>query len=265
MAAGVLPAREPVPRQRVVNPTLAEMIAGLLRDRILSGEIVTALPRQEDLVAEFRVSPPSVREALRILQAEGLVTVKRGSVGGALVHVPRPAKVAYMLGMILQSRNAVLEDVGAAMGIMEPACAASCAGREDRHSTIVPILRTVLEESRHTLEDPFEYMRLSLRFHEEIVAGCTNVTMTVMIGALDSLLSAHLQALARRDTSNGVFHDHSTRVRSLDEHARLLGAIERGDPAEAERLARTHLSDPTWRTRILGRDRRIQAGVVRDT
>lgn len=258
-------ASQPPARPRVVNPTLAEMIAGILRDRILSGELETALPRQEDLVAEFRVSPPSVREALRILQAEGLVTVKRGSVGGALVHVPRPAKVAYVLGMILQSRGAVLEDIGAAMGVMEPSCAASCADRPDRMTAVVPQLRAILEESRAALGDPHEYMRLSLRFHEELVAGCTNVTMTVMIGALDSLLSAHIHALARRDTSNGIFPEMESRQRSLEEHEALVEAIVRGDPIAAERLARGHLADPAWRTRILGRQRPIQAGVVRDS
>ena len=67
-------------------PRLAEMVAAGLRDKILSGELDDGdlLPRQEDLLAEFGVSPPSIREALRILETEGLITVKRGNVGGGL-------------------------------------------------------------------------------------------------------------------------------------------------------------------------------------
>lgn len=249
---------------RVVNPVLADMIASMLRDRILSGQIVGTLPRQEDLVDEFHVSPPSVREALRILQAEGLVTVKRGSIGGALVHIPGPDRVAYVLGMILQSRNVVLEDVGAAMGIMEPACAASCAIRPDRRTTVVPALRDVVKRSHEVIDDPFEYMRLSIDFHAAIVGGSGNHSVTVMLGALDALLSAHLQSLALRATPHGVFPDIDSRLRSHKEHVQLVAAIAAGDADGAERLARLHLSDPAWRTRILGTERRVRAGVVRD-
>ena len=256
--------RDAATRMRVVNPVLAEMIANMLRDRILSGQIVGTLPRQEDLVDEFHVSPPSVREALRILQAEGLVTVKRGSVGGALVHIPGPDRVAYVLGMILQSRNAVLEDVGAAMGIMEPACAASCAARPDRRATVVPALRDVVARSYEVIDDPFAYMRLAIEFHAEIVSGSGNHCVTVMLGALDALLSAHLQSLALRATRHGIFPDLDSRLRSHQEHVQLVDAIDAGDPSEAEKLLRLHLSDPAWRTRILGTDRPVRAGVVRD-
>jgi DNA-binding FadR family transcriptional regulator len=249
---------------RVVQPTLAEMIAGTLRDRILAGEIDGTLPRQEDLVAEFEVSPPSVREALRILQAEGLVTVKRGNVGGAHIHVPRPGKVAYILGMILQSQGTYLEDIGAAIGILEPACAQACATRRDRATQVVPALMRTVEESHAALDDPVEYMRLSLRFHEELVAGCGNTTLTVVLGALDSLLSAHLQTLAARTTALGVFREKATRTASYREHAELARLIAAGDGPGAERAARSHLSHSEWRGRILGRRTPVRAGLLRD-
>jgi len=79
------------------QPRLAEMVASALRDEILSGSLTEGdtLPRQEDLLADFQVSPPAVREALRILETEGLVSVRRGNVGGAVVHVPSARGVAW--------------------------------------------------------------------------------------------------------------------------------------------------------------------------
>ena len=67
------------------------MVAGTLRRRILDGELEDGswLPKQEDLIDEFGVSKPSMREAMRILETEGLLTVQRGNVGGAVVHTPR--------------------------------------------------------------------------------------------------------------------------------------------------------------------------------
>src|SRR5882724_6325161 len=104
-------------KQRLRQPRLAEMVADGLRERILSGELGDGamLPKQDDLLAEFRVSPPSIREALRILETEGLITVQRGNVGGAVVHRPQQSKAAYMLGLVLQSRAVPLQDVVTAM------------------------------------------------------------------------------------------------------------------------------------------------------
>lgn len=69
---------------------MAELVAAALRDRILAGGIGdgSTLPKQDELVAEFGVSYPSVREALRILETEGFITVRRGNRGGATVHAP---------------------------------------------------------------------------------------------------------------------------------------------------------------------------------
>ena len=82
------------------QPRLAEIIAASLRDDILTGKLKEgdSLPRQEDLFTKFRVSLPAVREAMRILETEGLVEVDdrgavaahgRGQRGGRPVQVDR--------------------------------------------------------------------------------------------------------------------------------------------------------------------------------
>src|SRR5665213_3605168 len=116
------------------QPRLAEMVADKLRDRILSGALADGamLPKQDELVKEFRVSAPAVREALSILTTEGLLTVRRGNVGGAMVHHPQPTKAAYMLALVLQSRSVQLIDVLRALHRFQPACVGACAERQDR-------------------------------------------------------------------------------------------------------------------------------------
>src|SRR5580698_6746793 len=78
-------------------PRLAEMVAEALRRRILSGAYPDGelLTRYEAITEEFQVSLPSAREALRMLEAEGLLTIRRGKRGGAIVRLPRPENVAY--------------------------------------------------------------------------------------------------------------------------------------------------------------------------
>src|SRR5258707_617511 len=86
-----------------VASRLDELVADALRDRITGGDLRDGdlLPKQEELLAEFRVSKPSLREALRILETEGLITVRRGNVGGAVVHLPDSDDAGYMIGLIL--------------------------------------------------------------------------------------------------------------------------------------------------------------------
>jgi DNA-binding FadR family transcriptional regulator len=87
-------------------------VAAALRKRIVSGAIEDGgmLPKQEDLMAEFGISLPPMREALRILETEGLITVRRGTQGGARVHVPTVEMAAGYAGLVLQSNGATLAE-----------------------------------------------------------------------------------------------------------------------------------------------------------
>jgi GntR family transcriptional regulator, transcriptional repressor for pyruvate dehydrogenase complex len=233
------------PRRRLRQPRLANMVASELRDRILTGELADGamLPKQEDLLAEFGVSLPSIREALRILETEGLVTVLRGNTGGAVVRAPQAGKVAYMIGLVLQSRGVAVGDVEDALRRFEPSCAALAAGRPDRVATVVPVLRARIAASEAVLENANEYVHQARRFHEELVAGCGNDTVILIVGALESLWSAHVDKLVRRPARLGEFDDLVVRERSLEDHVYLLEAIERGDPARAEELAQAHYGE----------------------
>src|SRR5579859_622143 len=93
------------PRRRRVGH--AEAVSDQLRRRILSGELREGelLPKQESLVDEYRVSKAALRDALRILDTEGLISVRRGNVGGAVVHIPQPESAAYTLSLVLQARQ----------------------------------------------------------------------------------------------------------------------------------------------------------------
>jgi GntR family transcriptional regulator, transcriptional repressor for pyruvate dehydrogenase complex len=223
--------------RRVRLPRMAEMVASRLRDQILSGEL-TVVPRLEDLIVQFDVGPPAAREAMRILETEGLITVRRGNVGGAEVHLPTADRVAYMVGLVLQSRAAELGDVGAALRQVEPLCAALCAQREDRAETVVPELRRILEEQAEAIGDVPGTLSIVDRFHETIVRGSGNETMIVVVGALERVWAAHAGAVY--DRADVEPPELTVWKASLREHEKIVAAIERGDPKTAD-LARRHL------------------------
>jgi DNA-binding FadR family transcriptional regulator len=168
--------------------------------------------------------------------------VQRGNVGGAVVHRPQPAKAAFMLGMVLQSRRATLGDVLAAMVAFEPACAAACAARDDRATEVLPALRAVLDEANAAVDDAEEYARLARRFHVALVASCGNPAMSEVVGALEALWTAHVDTRTRGTADLGAFAHQAARRTTITEHEKLFRAIERGDVAGAERLAKAHYS-----------------------
>src|SRR5215207_9654562 len=132
----------PEARRRLGSRRTAEIVADELRRQIIEGELADGdlLPRQDVLVERFRVSLVSLREALRILETEGLVSVRRGNRGGAVVHAPTKSSAAYMLGLVLQSDNVPLTDLGMALREFEPSCAALAAQRADRNAQLIPEL-----------------------------------------------------------------------------------------------------------------------------
>lgn len=101
---------------------------------LLAGGITdgSSLPKQDELVAEFGVSHPSVREALRIPETEGFVTVRRGNRGGAVVHAPDIGTAGYALGLTLQAMQVRVPDLGATLAVLEPICVAQAAARPRR-------------------------------------------------------------------------------------------------------------------------------------
>ncbi len=226
------------------QPRLAEVIAAELRDGILFGiyEDGDSLPKQEDLIERFGVSPPSIREALRVLETEGLVTVQRGNVGGAIVHAPRADKVAYMLGLVLQHQGVAVRDVVQTLVRLDPACAALCAERTNRRRSVVPLLRANLRESKRVIADPEKYAPIAHDFHEIMVNNCGSPTMSLVVGALESLWTGHVARLAGAPRPSSKTTTRDAREASWSEHAQLLELIADGDADGAQRLAHRHLT-----------------------
>jgi DNA-binding FadR family transcriptional regulator len=237
---------EAAPRRRVRLPRVAEIVAESLRSRILSGVLAdnALLPKQEELMAEFGVSPPAIREAFRILETEGLITVLRGNVGGAIVHLPQASTAAYMMGLVLQSRGVPLTDLIEAMCRLEPACAAQAAMRPDRGTTVLPRLRANIDASMEAIDDPDVFIGLARAFHIELVAHCGNETLSLVVGSLERLWTAQVDTLAREPAEHGTFSDRAVRLSLAREHERIYRVIEEGDARGAERAILEHYSGP---------------------
>src|SRR3954466_1448701 len=109
----------------VRSPKTAELVAGTLRRMVVDGQLKDGdfLPNEAELMAHFGVSRPTLREAIRVLEAERLVEVRRGSRTGARICVPGPEVVARPAGLLLELSGATLGDVMTARVTIEPPAA----------------------------------------------------------------------------------------------------------------------------------------------
>jgi GntR family transcriptional regulator, transcriptional repressor for pyruvate dehydrogenase complex len=245
----------PSVRKQLHQPRLAEMVAEVLRERIVTGQLRDgdSLQRQEDLLAEFAVSRPSLREALRILESEGLITVRRGNRGGATVHAPQAQNAGNTIGLVLKAQHVPLADLGAALGRLEPLCASLCASRVDRAEEVLPRLRAAHEATVEALDSELDFTRLARRFHEVLVDSCGNETLKLLVGALESLWSKQEVAWARRATDAGGFPGREQRQEGMQAHSKLIELIDQGDEAAVAIIARKHL-DATQRFALSERE-----------
>lgn len=250
--------------QRIRQPRVAELVASRLRDDILTGRLKEGdvLPSQESLFAEFGVSPPAVREAIHILEADGLISVRRGNVGGAVVHLPSAERTAQMIGMVLQTRAATPADVSEALLHLEPICAGMCAARADRMTEVVPHLRAAIDAQAEQFDTPASYVPNARRFHEAIVSRCGNESMILLIGALEVIWSAHESAVWSDERHPGDPMEPKTMRAALRDHHRLLEAIVDGNQARAVRLAADHLGAARRNTLAAGTDKTIDAKLI---
>ena len=253
-----------MPPFRVRQPRVAEIVASRLRDDILSGRLKAGdiLPSQESLFGEFGVSPPALREAIHLLETDGLVSVRRGNVGGAVVHLPSAERTAHMISMVLQSRASTPADVSGALMHLEPICAGMCAARADRHTEVVPYLEAEIATQVAQFDDVNHYVPNARRFHEALVSRCGNEPMILLIGSLELIWSAHESAVWSDDNVVSPSSGEQTRRAALRDHQRLLAAIRDGDAPRAVRIAQDHLAAARSNTLANGADKTIEAKLI---
>lgn len=220
-------------------PKMAELVAHRLRRQIVAGDLSggDALPPEAALMSQFGVSRPTLREAFRVLEAEGLITVRRGAHGGARVCTPNDDAAGRYAGLVLEYRGATLSDVYDARNIIEPPCAAMLARRPTRAQ--LDELGAQLELTRASLDDPTVAIDLLNDFHALLVRLSGNRTITVLSAMLRQIIDRstvrHVHALADSPLNAAALRA------GFREHEKVVEMIAARDGAGADAVWRRHL------------------------
>jgi DNA-binding FadR family transcriptional regulator len=226
--------------RRVRVPKTAELVAGQLRRQIVRGDLSEgdSLPSESVLMEVFGVSRPTLREAFRVLEAEALISIQRGSHGGARVHSPNGDVAARYAGLVLEHRGTTLADVYQARAVIEPACARILA--ESRSKKDLDRLWAAVEEAEGAHASPqtagIPAVKIQHDFHSLIVELSGNETVNVLWGMLRHIIET--ATVTRVEHHSGAPAESHEGGRS---HRRLVELIEAKDADGAEALWRKHL------------------------
>jgi DNA-binding FadR family transcriptional regulator len=197
-------ADAPIGRSLRIAKT-SEVIADYLRRRIVRGELAQGevLPPERELIQQFAVSRPTLREAFRILESEQLIEIRRGARGGK-VMTPDIAVAARYVGLMLQISKTTLVDVYEARAVIEPAAAGLLAARRTDRDLVD---LTLCVEGLERLLDAgtvsgyaSAWVTATQSFHQLILERSRNQTLSIQYSLLREVVAMHTTSAVRRPT-----------------------------------------------------------------
>ncbi|GAA2116220.1 FadR/GntR family transcriptional regulator [Actinomadura alba] len=219
---------------RTRGQKLGERVAREIVDVIVSNQMTsgTRLPIESVLQEQLGVGKNTLREALRILEAWGVVEIRRGRNGGPTVRNPRPEDLREALTVQLLFASATLDDVIEARCCVEPQSAMLAAERMTNKE--MSKLRDSVQRMRDQADDQAAFLEENQFFHWQIAASTGNVVMQAFLDTLKSVLDG---------TSRGVQYKPARRLAVADAHECIVEAIAARDPHRARREMEAHLRE----------------------
>lgn len=177
---------EQITLSRLKVPKASEVLAHELGERILSGEFVegAGLPPERELVAQTGLSRTTVREALRILEVQGLIRIKAGRAGGAFIQRPGEQAMANTVEDIIRGREIDLAALLETRRAIEPHCARLAA-------------RTRSDVQLSDLEAANELLTVGAATRAQIILANSEWHIAVARASNNALLAGLMSALAR--------------------------------------------------------------------
>lgn len=216
----------------------AQLLLRALRREIVAGQFEEGsnLPTEGELMDRFGVSRAPVREAIRVLEVEGLVTTSQGARKGARVNSPSARVAARHTALLLSRRGTSLYDLYVARLAIEP----FAAGLLARSATPdkVAQLKALLAKCRSLVETPLAWGEAAHDFHQAVMDLSGNQTLAVFSAQLRDLLKGQTDMEMQEA---GDVSDIANRNLADDAHERFIALVERGEADKAEAFWTSHL------------------------
>lgn len=196
------------------------------------------LPGEAALIDHFGMAKSTIREAMRILETQGLIRTRTGPGGGSFVGEVTRDRARMLLGNYFYFHDLRVDDIYQLRCILEPELAADLAG--ELGVEVLDELRTIIrryDAPSQTPEEERDQHIASLEFHKVLAREAANPVLGFMLDFLATMLSdltvwRELYTPANRDLWQ----------RGRDSQLRLLNALASGDKAAARRIMADHMA-----------------------
>jgi GntR family transcriptional repressor for pyruvate dehydrogenase complex len=197
------------------------------------------LPSEQDLIAQFGMAKGTIREAIRILEAQGLVKSRTGPGGGVFVHQVSEERAAALLGNYFYFQHLTIDDVYQIRTVLEPELAATLAGRlsAGQLAELEEVMTCYSAPARTPEEERAQHVA-SLRFHALLAEMSGNPLLRFLIRFTANML-------ADITISRKLYAQPNQELwaSGLDYQSRLLAALRAGDGAAARSVLAEHMQN----------------------
>jgi GntR family transcriptional regulator, transcriptional repressor for pyruvate dehydrogenase complex len=193
------------------------------------------LGREEDLAADFGVSRPTLREGLKLLASGNLIRATKGPGGGIFVaHTAAQGmsrSLSDAIAMMLETGSVSLEELLDARLLLEVPLAGRAAYKADG-ATVARLGEVVHAEAGAAPDDHDALAAADAEIHRIVAGAADNRMLEALTGWVFEVVQPSLSKVLRE----AIVHSAV-----VDQHQALLAAVEKGDPARAERAMKDHL------------------------
>ncbi len=195
------------------------------------------LPSETELIKRFGMSKGTIREAMRILEAQGLIRTRTGPGGGSFVHEVAEDRARALLWNYFYFKDLSMADIYQLRIILEPELAASVAGKltEDQLAELEGIVARYAEPPKSQEEERDQHVA-SLQFHQHLASCADNVLLGFLVGFMARMLSDITVKRRLYEPTNLELWE-----RGRDCHLRLIDALRRGRAGEARKIMTSHM------------------------
>lgn len=219
---------------RPVTPgRISEEIVEQIKSAIFAGRLGPGdrLPSERELSERFRVSRVTVRDALRVLEAGGLIEIRVGARGGAVVTAPQSAPVGEGITHMLLLSDLQPGEVTAARRILELGSVPLICERADDRD--LEELLEICDRADAALAQDTFHMGLSAEFHIRLARCAHNAALQLIVDSMQGPLLTSLLRAAEVAPEMGV--------QGFREHRAVVETIARRDVEGARRILADHL------------------------
>lgn len=196
------------------------------------------LPNETELIALFGMAKSTIREAMRILEAQGLIKTRTGPGGGCFIHEISEIRARALLANYFYFRHLTISDIYQLRKQLEPELVAGLAGKLD--AAAIAALEAITEEYATPPQNNEEDRRhhgASLRFHAKLAAHAENHLLGFIIGFMVEILSEVTITRRLFEPSN-----YQLWARGRDFQLKLLRALEAGNAQQAREIMTEHMT-----------------------